>query len=140
MGSSTWLPHLLFVAEFLHLAASQNCSAIDSYVQVISSSNLSTTLTSSQALFPPFTYSLPFTELIALDTSVDDVCSYYGIKSADITGKVVLLFESEGDCTAHFKVAIAEHNGAAAVLLANSDLSGEVISIVDDESVSTSIP
>jgi len=115
-----------------------SCSAIDSYVQVISSGNLSATVTSAQALFPPYTYYLEYTDLTKLDSS-DDPCSPSGI-STDISSKVVLLFESVGNCTSHLKVAVAEENGAVGVLLANNDVSGEVITIIDDESLSTTIP
>ena len=95
-------------------------------------------MTSAQALFPPYTYYLDWTDLTQLD-STDDPCSESGI-STDIMDKVVLMFESVGNCTAHMKVAVAEENGAVAVLMANNDMSGEVITIIDDDSITTTIP
>ena len=116
-----------------------NCSAIDAYVQVVSSGNLSNTLLSSQALFPPYKYHVSFTQLIALDSLIDDPCNPSGI-STNIANKIVLLFESEGNCTNHYKVFVAEQNNAIGVILANTDLSGEVVPIIDDDSVTTTIP
>ena len=121
-------------------APTHDCSAIDqSYVQYLSSSNISTTLTSSQALFPPYKYYVPFTELVILDSSTDNVCDEVGI-STDLSNKIVLIFEETEGCSSHYKVYVAEVNGAIAVLLANSDASGLVFPIVDDDQVTTSIP
>ena len=121
-------------------APTHDCSATDqSYVQFLSSYGLSTTLTSSQALFPPYKYYVPFTELVILDSLNDDICSTAGI-TTDISGKIVLIFEAIGNCSSHYKVYVAEQNGAIAVLMANNDASGLVVPIVDDDEVATTIP
>lgn len=113
-----------------------NCSALTSYVQITSPSNLSQTLTSSQALFAPYSYYIPSTQLVKLNDSIDDICGNHGRGiSSDISNKIVLIFESEGNCTNHFKVLQAQDANAIAVLLANNDNSGEVINIIDDNSL-----
>ena len=137
--TKTVLIGCIFASLFNMISSQSTCSAIDSYVQVMSSSNLTITLTSSQALFPPYTYSVPFTELVTLDSSNDNICDEAGI-TTDISDKIVLLFEEIGNCTSHYKVYVAEQHGAIAVLLANDDLSGEVITIIDDEQITTTIP
>ena len=121
-------------------SSTTTCSAIDAYIQVSSSSsNLSTTLTSSQALFAPYKYYVPFTQLVVLHRSIDNICDRFGIKT-DISNKIVLIFESHGNCSSHWKVNVAEDNKAIAVIIANNDISGEVVSIIDDEYVTTTIP
>jgi len=139
MAPSFILISCIFTSWITVISSQTTCSAIDSYVQVVSSSNLSTTLTSSQALFPPYKYSIPFTELAILDSSNDNICDETGI-TTDISNKIVLIFEEIGNCTSHYKVYVAEQNGGIAVILANNDLSGEVITIIDDEQVTTTIP
>lgn len=128
-------------SSLINIISSTNCSAIDAYVEIISTSNLinTTTLLTSQALFPPYRYYVPFTELVVLDSTVDDSCDQSGI-STDISNKIVLAFESEGSCSNHEKVYVAEQNNAIAILIANNDLSGGVTTIIDDDSITTTIP
>ena len=124
-----------------------NCSAINAYVQITSPSNLSTTLgtlTSSKALFSPYAYYIPSTELVQLDSTIDDICGTHGRGiETDIANKIVLIFEKDGNCSSHFKVLEAQEANAVAVLLANNDNSGGVINIIDDNSLQeleTTIP
>ena len=130
---------ILFIflfADYINIVSSTDCSALSSYVQITSPLNLSQTLTSSKALFAPYTYYIPSTELVKLNDSIDDICGNNGRGiSSDISNKIVLIFESEGNCTSHYKVLQAQDSNAVAVLLANNDNSGEVIDIIDDNSL-----
>ena len=133
----------LLLQHIQNVLSLTNCSAMNAYVQVTSPSNLSSTLgtiTSSHALFAPYSYYIPSTQLVQLDSS-DNPCSVDGI-STSISNKMVLIFESD-NCTSHYKVYVAEQYDATAVLLVNDDLSGGVITIVEDHSLQgqdTTIP
>ena len=133
---------ILCITLYIHLTYSQNCSAINAYVQIISPSYLANrTLTSSQALFPPYSYYIPSTELTQL-SSTDNICNASEI-STDLSNKIVLIFKSDGNCTDHYKVYVAEQNNAIAVLLAYDE--NEVINIIDDntitgQGITTTIP
>ena len=127
-------------SSLLHIAFSTNCSAIDAYVQVLTTANnVSETYASAQALFPPCTYYVPYTELVMLNARDDDICDATAI-TTDISNKIVLLFEGVGSCSSHYKVWVAERNGATAVLLAVLDGSGGASVIVTDDTVTTTIP
>ena len=136
----TWISLACIFMSFFNVISSQSaCSATDkSYVQV-SSSNASSTILSSQALFPPYTYYVPFTQLVTLSTTTDNICDPAGI-TTDISNKIVLIFEGIGNCSSHSKVYVAEQAGAIAVVLANNDISGEVVPVIDDDQVTTTIP
>eukprot|EP01083_Nonionella_stella_P097643 274441_1 len=124
----------------IYIASSQssaNCSAFHAFVQVRGAYNA--TLISAQALFPPHSYYIPFTPLVLLSTN-DDICDPNITLSTTINNRIVLLFESIGDCTIHYKVISAQRNGARGVLMANNDDSGQVIRIADDDVLTTTIP
>eukprot|EP01084_Bolivina_argentea_P233597 393408_1 len=132
--------YFILVILFLLLevdCANTNCSAINSYVQIASPPDLfppSGTLTSAKALFGPYSYYIPPTELILLDPNTNNICVEDGI-TTDITNKIILIFESNGQCSNHYKAYVAQKNNATAVLLTNNDNSGEVINIIDDNSL-----
>lgn len=135
-----WLLQICCIfASIIHTISSSNCSAINAYVQIEStSSNNSTTLLSAQANFGPFTYFVPYTEIVLLDAS-DEICDVNGI-SSKLNDSIVLVFESDGSCSSRYKAFVAERNGATAVLIANTDLSGDVTPITGDDSIETTIP
>ena len=132
----TLLLQLLLLQHHLrNVFALTNCSALNAYVQVTSPSNLSSTLgtlTSSYALFAPYSYYIPSTPLIALSSS-DNPCSLDGIDTS-LSGHMVLIFESD-NCTSHYMVYVAQQSNATAVLLVNDDLSGGVVVIEEDHSL-----
>eukprot|EP01084_Bolivina_argentea_P038642 71464_1 len=140
---------LLFVfgLVIIHIAKSMNCSALHSYVEVTiitTTSNIPfiSILMSSQALFPPHSYYVPPTELISLPRT-DPLCGDNPILSSDISNKIVLLFESQGNCSVHSKVITAQRKGAVAVLMANDETEDTVNKIMDDDTLAhihTTIP
>eukprot|EP01083_Nonionella_stella_P066455 175016_1 len=117
--------------------SSANCSAFHAFVKVQGAYNV--TLLSAQALFAPHSYYIPFAPLVLLSTN-DDICDPDTTLSTTITNRILLLFESIGDCSIHYKVLSAQSHGASGVLMANNDDSGQVIRIADDDAFTTVIP
>eukprot|EP01083_Nonionella_stella_P068684 182561_1 len=115
-----------------------SCSAITAYVEVSATKNTiinTFTALSAQALFPPHSYYVHWTNLVVIPHT-EDVCNVSATSSIHITNESVLLYESIGNCSAHTKVIWAQTNNAVAVLMANNDDSGFVHNIVDDDTVS----
>eukprot|EP01083_Nonionella_stella_P049059 130851_1 len=113
------------------------CSALKAYVEVSTTKNGTQdtfTMLSGQALFPPHSYYVNWTALVLLPTT-DDICDQNSTSSIDITDRIVLLFESLGNCSVHSKVMWAQFNDASAVLMSNNDYSGVVHNIADDTTI-----
>eukprot|EP01083_Nonionella_stella_P181084 647520_1 len=120
------------------------CSAFHAFVELYAPDMFGSetrTLLSAQALFPPYAYNVPYTEVIALNSSDDDICDPDAIFTANTTGKVVILFDTIGNCSAHRKVWSAEQHGAVAVLIGHDD-GGYVVPVVNavDDNYNSSIP
>eukprot|EP01083_Nonionella_stella_P170953 582900_1 len=109
-----------------------NCSASHAFVNV--KSQTMQTLTTAQALFPPYRYDpIPWTSLVIIPN--DNICDTNSTLSTNIGDKIVLLFETT-DCSAHYQVLAAQNNGARAVLMSNADLTGLVVNIPKDNDLS----
>eukprot|EP01083_Nonionella_stella_P153459 493084_1 len=134
----------IVIVYLIHIYAvlGKNCSALGSYVQIVAPLSISRTLTSAQALFPPYNYYIEPTEVAVLSTD-DKICS--GSITTDITDKIVAIFPENGiNCSYVSRIYAAEQMGAKAVLIVNDDpASGAVSTIIDtnpSDNITPTIP
>ena len=119
----------------LNLSQTQECSAIDAYLQIIYQPFSVQTVLSSQALFAPETYRIEPTEIVLLESS-DDPCDEFSIDT--IINDTIVLLNSSEECSPQSQVLALERNGAAAVLFASID--NVVTPIPGSPNIDTTIP
>eukprot|EP01083_Nonionella_stella_P291318 991314_1 len=129
--------YLLFIFIYsIYLCNTQEkCSAMDSYIR-ISSDIIDTTILSSQALFPPYTYYIPSTPIIMLNTN-DNPCDATQI-TTNITNKILLVYTSD-KCSDYQKTYVAQQKGAIGVLIVIST-DNTVSTIPGDSTSNSTIP
>ena len=127
---------IIYIVLFVCIGLTENktCNALSSYVQVTSPLDKARTILSAQALFAPYNYYVPSTELVVLTKEIDDICS--GNLATDVRNKIVLIVPANGNCSYIERVYGAEINGAKAVLIASADVqTGSIEPIIDSKPI-----